>query len=97
MGIDPNWAKDPKIAYKTINAWVEEESSRGKISYSISMKDDSPVCAGFVGVGEILPATNGYAPARSSRATERVCPGDSYPNPNNAAERETSRWTVAPY
>jgi hypothetical protein len=74
MGIDPNWAKDPKIAHKTINAWVQEESSRGKIPYSISMKDDSPVFGGFVGVGEILPATNGCAPARSSRATERVSP-----------------------
>ena len=33
MGIDPNWAKDPKIAYETINAWAEEESSWGKIPY----------------------------------------------------------------
>ena len=57
MGIDPNWAKDPKIAYKTINAWVQEESSRGKIPYSISMKDDSPFVFAGLWEGWKDPAT----------------------------------------
>jgi putative SOS response-associated peptidase YedK len=76
-GLSPNWAKDPKIAYKTINARAEtidtapsyreafkkrrclipsdgfyewKKVPRGKIPYSIGMKDDSPFV--FAGLWE---------------------------------------------
>jgi putative SOS response-associated peptidase YedK len=51
-GLIPYWARDPKIAYKTINARVErmEEGRRRKIPCSIGMKDDAPFV--FAGLWE---------------------------------------------
>ena len=121
-GFIPHWTKDPKIAYKTINARVEtvdtapsyrqafkkrrcpipvdgfyewKRVGRGKIPYSIQMKDDRPFV--FAGLWEGWKRSSkrwmGVHLHNHHGGAERPGAGDSYPDAGHLT-RGASRCLV---